>query len=117
LSAGALALAVPVFFAVSRHESLGVPQDEFGQEIAIATGSDIVIGGVGIGTLPQPQNLEIEIPAGVSVRQVFAYWGGDSKTEAAMTDTDTIQLAGQPVVGIRIGGPDFFFSGNDGNHF
>ncbi|MCB9871860.1 MAG: hypothetical protein H6836_04475 [Planctomycetes bacterium] len=113
LASGSLLAALPV---VLRNETLGPPVDGLGSPIAIAAGSGTVVAGIGLSGVPQPAAFSIQIPATATVKQVFAYWTGETKTAAAMTETDAITLNGQPVVGLRVGGPDFFFTFNGENY-
>ncbi len=83
-------------------EQLGAPS------IPIAQGTDLVIGGVGTVDA-QPASFDLEIPAGVAIRQVLAYWEGQTFTEAEHTPSDTISINGTSVTGERVGGVTEFF--------
>lgn len=74
----------------------------------LADGSRIIGAGVGL-SLAQPGDIEIEIPAGVSVEQVLMYWDGDDRDYAGAppiigVTTDTIDVSGNLIEGVFIGG-------------
>ncbi len=74
----------------------------------LVDGSKIIGAGVGL-SLAQPGDIEIEIPAGVSVEQVLIYWDGDDRDYAGAppiigVTTDTIDVSGNEVEGVFIGG-------------
>jgi hypothetical protein len=76
--------------------------------VVLADGSRIIGAGVGL-SLAQPGDIEIEIPAGVSVEQVLIYWDGDDRKYAGDMPiigetTDTIDVSGNAVEGKFIGG-------------
>ncbi len=81
-------------------EVLGPPS------IAIASGSGIVAAGTGMSV--QPATLELEVP-GTAVNQAMLYWNG----EGAFAGDNTIDVevggTNHVIVGVRIGGPRFFF--------
>ena len=79
-------------------EQLGPPLG-----IDIAQGSQMLIEGTGLNE-SQPGEISIEIPAGVTVKQVLLYWGGRTDTVASGA-TDTILVNGMDVTGPLIGGP------------
>ncbi|MGH3715409.1 MAG: choice-of-anchor P family protein [Micromonosporaceae bacterium] len=81
-------------------EALGPPS------IAIAEGSGIAAGGVGLKQ-SQPRNLTVEVPGGATVKQVLLYWEGQSK--APDPGDNTIEVEGIEVTGTTIGGPTVFF--------
>ncbi len=77
----------------------------------LADGSTIIGAGVGL-SMAQPGDIEIEIPAGASVEQVLIYWDGADRDYAAAAPvigvtTDTIDVSGNSVEGIFIGGRSF----------
>lgn len=105
-------LAMLVFTNVARAdgtEQLGIPS------IPIASGSDVVIEGVGLLN-SQPGDIAIEVPAGVGVAQVLLYWNGTSSTEHSTNDT--IQVNGADVTGLLIGasGPGLGTSADSGTY-
>lgn len=95
------------------------PMDKDGTEtlgpasIAIADGSGILEGGVGMGGVDSGV-INIDVPAGATVEQVIAYWAGG--TIAAAGD-DQISLNGQMVQGTLIGGPTYFYTYVDDYRF
>jgi len=77
-------------------------------EIPLASGTGIVVSGVGLVGDPavvQPGNIDINVPG--TVKQVILYWEGQNTTSGG--DDDVI-VNGTPVTGTLIGGPTFFFS-------
>lgn len=80
-------------------ETLGPPS------IEIASGTGVVTDGTGMKT--QPSSVTLNVPAGATVKQVLAYWGGAHYESDAPDDTLTVE--GQNVSGTLIGGPTFFF--------
>ena len=72
--------------------------------IPIEQGSDIIMAGVGFLD-GQPDTIDFDVPAGVSVVQVILYWEGQEVDAATHGDTDTIDVDGNAVTGERIGGP------------
>lgn len=93
-------------------EALGAPS------IAIAEGSGVSIGGVGLSVgsgCPDafvPGDITVDVPAGATVQQVLMYWVGASTTA---TGDDSATVDGNPVTGTLIGGvtdfADFFCDG------
>lgn len=94
--------------SVSAHadgtQMLGVPLD-----LAAPSGTRMIVAGVGVRD-GQPQNLNIAIPAGATVRQVVAYWSAVDWDLAKLATTDDIRLNGATVVGKRIGDPSLLFN-------
>ncbi len=88
-------------------ETLGVPS------IAIAAGSGIAEGGVGMVGADSGV-IELMVPEGATVEQVLLYWAGG--TTAAAGD-DRISLDGTMVQGTLIGGPTLFYNHVDDYHF
>jgi hypothetical protein len=77
----------------------------------LADGSMIIGAGVGLST-SQPGDIEVEIPAGASVEQVLIYWDGADRQYAGAAPvigvtTDTIDVSGNSVEGVFIGGRTF----------
>lgn len=84
----------------------------------LADGSKIVGAGVGL-SLAQPGDIEIDVPVGASVEQVLIYWDGADRDYADApptmgVTTDTIDVSGNVVEGVFIGGRTF---GTDVQHF
>ena len=102
---GALSLfmigALPSDAFADGTETLGPPS------IAIAPGTGYVAAGVGLRNA-QPGNININVPAGVTIEQVLVYWEGQMTTN--VPGDNSILVDGNPVVGTLIGGPTFFFS-------
>lgn len=72
--------------------------DELGPpSIAIAPGSYVLVEGVGLVDA-QPDDITMEIPAGVSIAQVLLYWSGRDGAD------DTIEVDGTEITGALIGG-------------
>lgn len=84
-------------------ETLGAPS------LAIADGTAVIAAGVGLLD-GQPGTIQLEIPGGVQIRQVIAYWEGQNKDFELHGTTDDIQIRGLAVTGDRIGGPIYLFS-------
>ena len=80
-------------------ENLGTPG------IGIGAGTGIVAAGTGLQDV-QPGPITIDVPG--NVVQVLLYWTG-AVTSNAPSD-DTINVDGNPVNGILIGGPTLFFT-------
>lgn len=95
------AVAVTSTVLAEGTETLGPPS------IQIAEGTGAIAAGTGMWT--QPGTIDIEVPAGVTVEQVLAYWEGHNSTTAEGA-APTITLDGNEVTGTRIGGPTKFFS-------
>ena len=77
----------------------------------LADGSMIIGAGVGL-SMSQPGEIEVEVPAGASVEQVLIYWDGADRQYAGAAPvigdtTDTIDVSGNPVEGVFIGGRTF----------
>src|SRR5688572_5961080 len=72
--------------------------------VAHFDGTDWVLGGVGLAN-GQPGVINIDIPAGVGIKRVFAYWEGQAASAGEQGDSDTITIEGLSVTGRRIGGP------------
>ena len=74
--------------------------------IPIAAGTGMATGGIGlfggIGVLA-PGTISVDVPVGVTVKQVILYWAGVANTTAS--DPTTIEVNGIPVTGPAIGGP------------
>lgn len=82
-------------------ETLGPPG------IAIASGTDIVVAGVGLRL--GPGAITFDIPAGATVKQVLLYWEGTMSTNSSGDDTAIVN--GMDATGIEIGGPTIFWDG------
>jgi hypothetical protein len=77
----------------------------------LAEGSAIIGAGTGL-SLAQPGDIEIEVPSGANVEQVLIYWDGADRDYAGAgpdigVTTDTIDVSGNVVEGIFIGGRTF----------
>jgi len=72
--------------------------------VTLATGTDVILAGVGLKDA-QPGTMTFDVPAGVIVRQVLAYWEGHANTAGEQGPTDTVTIGGFAVTGGRIGGP------------
>ncbi len=98
--------------AMSAHadgsEQLGPPS------IPIASGTGVAANGTGLFT--QPGTLDIDVPSGAEVTQVLLYWEGQH-TSATTGADDTIVVDGVDIAGQLIGGPTYFFSAGDGEHW
>jgi hypothetical protein len=79
--------------------------------IQLATGTGIVSAGTGLHA--QPGTINLEVPAGATVKQVLLYWEGFNSTADPADDTIGISNGGPAtdVIGTLIGGPTEFFSG------
>lgn len=87
-------------------EKLDVP---VGIEMANA-GSEVLLAGVGMKDKFE-RILKLDVPAGVEIKQVIAYWEGQGLSQTEHGDMDKILLNGIEVTGKRIGGAtNFFFS-------
>ena len=84
-------------------ETLGPPVG-----VAIAKGSGIVAGGVGL--VNGPGTLNVNVPANAGVTQALLYWEGQHSDNSA--GDSTIVVNGQTIQGTKIGGPTFFFVQN-----
>lgn len=73
--------------------------------IPIASGTDVLMAGRGLVD-GQPQSVDIDVPAGMTVEQVILYWEGQTSGEAGHGLTDNLTLNGSvDIIGDRIGGP------------
>jgi len=97
LAAGALIL--PAF--ADGTETLGTPT------IGIADGTNAILAGIGFAG-GQPDTVNVNVPAGVTILQVIAYWEGFALSALEQGATDTIQMNAINVTGDRIGGPSEF---------
>jgi len=84
-----------------RSETLGDP------EIAIAAGTGIAIGGIGLvgDGSAQPGTIDINVPG--AVQQVLLYWTGHMTTNAS--DNSVLLNGSVAITGTLIGGPTLFF--------
>lgn len=99
---GALGLAQPAL--ADGTETLGPPS------IAIAAGSGVVSAGTGANI--QPATINLAVPAGSQIKQVLAYWEGESFSGSTPSDAPgdaTININAASVTGTLIGGPTEFF--------
>lgn len=76
-------------------ETLGTPS------ITIANGTGIVANGTGLVDITQPGTIYLDIPAGVTVKQVLLYWVGRSTTDHG--GYDIIEVDGSNITGTQIG--------------
>ncbi|MFN0088730.1 MAG: LPXTG cell wall anchor domain-containing protein [Acidimicrobiales bacterium] len=85
-------------------ETLGPPS------VALAEGSGVAVGGVGL--FAQPASLTVEVPADAAVRQVLLYWEAGHRRGDASGELpdDTIRLNGAEVTGRFVGGPTEFYA-------
>lgn len=74
-------------------------------EISVADGSGFAEGGVGMVGVATG-TLDISVPAGATVEQVLLYWVGGTTADVG---DDTIEVDGNSVTGMQIGGPTNFF--------
>jgi hypothetical protein len=80
------------------NEAIADGIDELGPpSIGINPGSYVLVEGTGLVD-GQPDDITIEIPAGVSIAQVLLYWSGREGAD------DTIEVDGTEVTGALIGG-------------
>lgn len=79
--------------AADGEETLGEPS------IAIASGSGIVAGGTGMQA--QPGTINLEVPAGVEIKQVLLYWSGASIN--GEPGDDQITVNGSDITGTEVG--------------
>ena len=86
-------------------EILGPP------DIAIQSGTGVVSAGTGM--IAQPGAINIDVPAGATVKQVLLYWEGFMAADAPGDSTILVAKGGPSteVAGTMIGGPTLFFSG------
>ena len=87
------------FGAKNGTEVLGPPS------IAIASGTGLVEGGVGMVGVNSAQ-LTVDVPAGAQVVQALLYWAGGATTGSGDAE---ISLDGNMIQGELIGGPVLFF--------
>jgi hypothetical protein len=73
--------------------------------IPISSGTGILAAGTGLYT--QPNTIELNVPAGSTVKQVILYWEGNNNDAAA--GDSTIVVNGNDITGTSIGGPTVFF--------
>ena len=66
-------------------EMLGDPS------ISIANGSQVLAAGIGLENA-QPGNIDLNVPAGLTVEQVILYWNGFSANAVGQDPTDTIDV-------------------------
>jgi len=85
-------------------ETLGPPS------IGIASGSGIVAAGTGLRS--QPGSINITVPAGATIQQVLLYWEGQH--EQGSPGHNAIQVNGNSIPGVLIGGPTTFFESSAG---
>jgi len=102
--AGVLA-AAPLGALADGTETLGPPS------VPIAAGTDVIVAGVGLAT-GQPGTINLNVPAGATVKQVLLYFSGFFKQASDSPAAMTVQVGGNNVQAARIGGPTFFFTGN-----
>ncbi len=92
------------FLLADGDEVLGPPS------IAPAAGTGYVTAGVGL-TQSQPGIINLNTPPGATINQVLLYWEGLHSTA---TGDDQITIDGNIVNGVLIGGPNYFFSNDNG---
>lgn len=80
-------------------ETLGPPS------VAIEPGTGFVAAGTGM--VAQPGSIDLDVPAGVTVKQVLLYWNAFNTVPTP--GDDTLSVNGTPVTGSLIGGPTVFF--------
>ena len=78
-------------------ETLGTPS------IPIASGSGVRASWIGLDD-SQRGNIQIDIPVGATIEQVILYWSGNNQDISELAPTDPIQIAGNPVTVVFIGG-------------
>ncbi|MCA8955804.1 MAG: hypothetical protein KDC87_07010 [Planctomycetes bacterium] len=71
----------------------------------LVRGSGFVVAGTGM--IQGPSSITIDVPLGVTVKQVIALWAGQDNSDAG--GDDSIELDGKPVNGTLVGGPSLFF--------
>jgi len=87
-------------------EMLGAPIG-----LAIAAGTATQVAGVGMVGVASG-TIQMDVPLGVTVKQVLLVWEGLALTAAEQGATDNILINGAtPVVGDRVGGATLFFTG------
>ncbi len=101
----ACALVAQSAYAFDGNETLGPPV-----ALTVASGSEVLVAGVGMKDKFEG-TINLDVPDGVTVKQVIAYWEGQALSADEQGATDDVLLNGAPVTGLRIGGPtNFFFS-------
>jgi len=80
-------------------ETLGPPVG-----ISIETGTGVIVAGTGM--LAQPSDININVPAGATVKQVLLYWEGRDNLSSG-GDGD-LNVNGSLVAGSQIGGPSIW---------
>ncbi|MGI9200111.1 MAG: hypothetical protein ACR2QL_03575, partial [Woeseiaceae bacterium] len=65
----------------------------------LANGSEIIGAGVGL-SLAQPEDIDIDIPPGVTVEQVLIYWDGADREY--WNGADRIYPSNEPTIGVTI---------------
>lgn len=88
-------------------ETLGPPG------IPISTGTGVFAAGTGM--VVQPANIQLNIPAGATVKQVLLYWEGQAVPPLVIDDT--ILVNGTEVTGAKIGGTTLFFGTTESTAF
>jgi hypothetical protein len=77
--------------------------------VPLASGTDVLVAGVGTQDRPgTPVQLNFEVPAGASVKQVLVYWNGQYTWPGHGPfdgGDEAIELDGEEVEGTLIGGP------------
>ena len=97
---GLLLLLLPQTALADGTETLGQPS------IPMESGTDIIGAGTGLET--QPGTIDLDVPTGVTIKQVLLYWAGGAEGEGNAGD-DTINVDGTDITGTLIGGPTYFF--------
>jgi hypothetical protein len=100
----ALLIIIPSLVSAEGTEELGPAN------ISIASGSHIVAAGTGMNLRGQPGTIEVNVPAGATVKQVLFYWSGRVLESAP---DSTLAVNGTEVAGTLIGGPAHFESCRD----
>jgi hypothetical protein len=92
-----------VFLGLHPSKSLADGNDILGTpSISIASGSDVIVAGTGM--LTQPATIDINIPAGVTIKQVLLYWHGiPDPANPVVYPEDTITIEGLSITGKLIG--------------
>lgn len=115
LFAVAMVLGLGFTLAITTSVSLADGTEVLGPpSIPIATGTGIVAEGVGLEG-DQPANINLNVPLGVTVKQVILYWSGGA-IGAGNPGANTVTVNGTLVNGTLIGGPTFFFSRSSGRY-
>lgn len=104
------ALAAVLLFAIDTPsasadgtETLGAPS------VAVASGTGVAVGGIGL--FNQPASFSIDIPADATVRQALLYYEAGHRTGDASGNApdQSVVVNGTTVVATRIGGPTEFY--------